>query len=147
MTCRRRSGSHGFTAILGAVPDPAALWRCGAIVSRRGNAVVGRARYRTQRLTKASEMSQTSRQPLSMVSPWPRLGIVTVSVTPGLRDCFSKIALVMAGGTVLSFSPETISIGPRSGFRLSALASVHALRLAVAAWKIGVPDAGTANSA
>ncbi|MFL6145146.1 MAG: hypothetical protein ACJ72N_25185 [Labedaea sp.] len=27
--------------------------------------------------------SQTSRQPWSMTRPWPRLGMVTVSVTPG----------------------------------------------------------------
>src|SRR5258708_39841519 len=57
------------------------------------------------------------------------------------------MALVMAGGAVLSFSPEMISIGPRSGFLLSALASVKGLRLAVAAWNSGVPEAGTANVA
>src|SRR5260370_37277469 len=57
------------------------------------------------------------------------------------------MALVMAGGAVLSFSPEMISIGPRSGFVLSALASVKGLRLAVAAWNSGVPEAGTAKGA
>src|SRR5260370_21441282 len=57
------------------------------------------------------------------------------------------MALVMAGGAVLSFSPEMISIGPRSGFLLSALASVKGLRLAVAAWNSGVPEAGEANVA
>jgi hypothetical protein len=39
---------------------------------------------------------------------------------------------------VLSFSPEMISIGPRSGFLLSALASVKGLKFAVAAWNNGV---------
>ena len=40
--------------------------------------------------------------------------------------------------------PEMISIGPRSGFSLSTFASVHGFRFAVAAWKSGAPDAGTA---
>jgi hypothetical protein len=53
-------------------------------------------------------------------------------------------AFAIAHGTVWSFSPEMISSGPRSGFSLSTLASVHGLRLAVAAWKSGAPDAGTA---
>src|SRR6266702_2806146 len=57
------------------------------------------------------------------------------------------MALVMAGGAVLSFSPEMISMGPRSGFLLSALASVNGLRLAVAAWNSGVPEADTAKVA
>jgi len=52
----------------------------------------------------------------------------------------------MAHGTVLSFSPEMISSGPRSGFLLLTLASVHGLRLAVAAWKSGAPGAGTAKA-
>ena len=39
----------------------------------------------------------------------------------------------MAKGTVLSFSPEMINSGPRSGFLVSTFASVHELRLAVAA--------------
>ncbi len=39
----------------------------------------------------------------------------------------------MAKGTVLSLSPETINSGPRSGFLVSTFASVHGLRLAVAA--------------
>src|SRR5258708_17438200 len=51
----------------------------------------------------------------------------------------------MAHGTVLSFSPEMISSGPRSGFSLSTFASVHGLKLAVAAWNSGTPDAGTAK--
>jgi hypothetical protein len=50
----------------------------------------------------------------------------------------------MARGTVWSFSPETISNGPRSGFSVSTLASVQGLRLAVAAWNSGAPEAGTA---
>src|ERR1700730_13878878 len=43
----------------------------------------------------------------------------------------------MAHGTVLSFSPEMIRSGPRSGFSVSTFASVHGFRLAVAAWKSG----------
>jgi hypothetical protein len=39
-------------------------------------------------LTKSSAVSQTSRQPLSIVSEWPRFGIFTISVTPSLRFCF-----------------------------------------------------------
>src|SRR3979409_853124 len=39
-----------------------------------------------------------------------------------------------------------IRSGPRSGFRVLTFASVHGLRLAVAAWNNGTPDAGTANS-
>jgi len=39
-------------------------------------------------LTKLSAVSQTSRQPLSIVSEWPRFGIFTISVTPSLRFCF-----------------------------------------------------------
>src|SRR5260370_37978759 len=53
----------------------------------------------------------------------------------------------MAGGAVLSCSPETISIGPRPGFLLSALASVKGLTFAVAAWNSGVPEAGAAEGA
>ena len=50
----------------------------------------------------------------------------------------------MAGGTVWSFSPEMMSSGPRSGFFDRTFASVHGLRLAAAAWKIGSPEPGTA---
>ena len=39
------------------------------------------------RLTNSSAVSQTSRQPLSIVSECPRLGIDLISVTPGLRFC------------------------------------------------------------
>ena len=42
----------------------------------------------TNRLMKASVVSATSRQPWSMVSEWPRPGILTISVTPLLRFCF-----------------------------------------------------------
>ena len=38
-----------------------------------------------------------------------------------------------------------ISSGPRSGFLLLTLTSVHGLRFAVAAWNSGAPGAGTAN--
>src|SRR3954471_22468191 len=49
----------------------------------------------------------------------------------------------MDHGTVLSFSPEMSSSGPRSGFLLLTFASVHGLRLAVAAWNSGAPEAAT----
>ena len=66
----------------------------------------------TNRWTKARAVSATSRQPLSMVSEWPRPLISTISVTPGLR--FSRLyeALAIAHGTVWSSSPEMISSGP-----------------------------------
>ena len=68
--------------------------------------------------------------------------ISTISVTPSLRFCFLYEALAMAHGTVWSFSPEMISSGPRSGFLVLTLTSVHGLRLAVAAWNSGTPGAG-----
>src|SRR5712691_2635635 len=93
----------------------------------------------------ASEMLATSRQPLSTVSACPRLGISTISVTPLLSWWRLNDAFAIAHGTVLSFSPETINSGPRSGFSVLTLASVHGFTLAVAAWKSGTPDAGTAK--
>jgi hypothetical protein len=48
----------------------------------------GIAAYFTKRVTNASAVSATSRQPLSMTSPCPRLGISMISVTAGLRFCF-----------------------------------------------------------
>ena len=44
----------------------------------------GRLIVEVKRLTKASAVSATSRQPLSIVSAWPRPGISTISVTPSL---------------------------------------------------------------
>ena len=43
--------------------------------------------YFTKRSTNASAVSATSRQPLSMTSPCPRLGISTISVTASFRFC------------------------------------------------------------
>ena len=91
---------------------------------------------------KPSALSATSRQPWSMTSACPRSGISTISVTPSFRFCLLYVAFEMAHGTVWSFSPEMISRGPRWGFLLSTRASVQGLRLAVAAWKRGTPDAG-----
>jgi hypothetical protein len=51
----------------------------------------------------------------------------------------------IAPGAVVSFSPEMISSGPRSGFFVSTLTSVHGLTFSVATWNSGVPEAGTAN--
>ena len=46
----------------------------------------GRRSTQTNRRTNARAVSATSRQPWSIVSPWPRPGISTISVTPSLRD-------------------------------------------------------------
>ena len=72
-------------------------------------------------------------------------GIFTISVTPALRFSRLKDAFAIDQGTVWSFSPEMISIGPRFGFFDSTLSSVHGFRLAAAAWKSGSPGAGTQN--
>ena len=84
-----------------------------------------------KRLMNARAVSATSRQPLSMVSAWPRPGIWTISVTPSFRFWRLNEALAIAQGTVWSSSPETMRSGPRSGFLLSTFASVHGLRFAV----------------
>ena len=84
-------------------------------------------------------MSATSRQPLSIVSAWPRPGISTISVTPLLRFWRLKDALAIAHGTVWSFSPEMMSNGPRSAFLVLTFTSVHGFRFAVAAWNSGAP--------
>ena len=73
-------------------PDEAARERLvsapirGTTVHRVGRLdLVGQAAggggYWTQRLMKVRDRSQTSRQPWSMDRPWPRLGMVTASVT------------------------------------------------------------------
>ena len=58
--------------------------------SARGRRVRPRgdpARVYVKRLTNSSDLSATSRQPLSIVSAWPRFGTSTISVTPGLSFC------------------------------------------------------------
>ena len=45
-----------------------------------------RALY-VNRCTNLSAVSATSRQPLSIVSEWPRFGTLVISVTAGLRRC------------------------------------------------------------
>ena len=95
-------------------------------------------------LTNSSAVSATSRQPLSMVSAWPRPGISLISVTPSLSFCCLNDALAIDHGIVWSFSPLMISSGQRSGFLVSTFASVHGLKLAAAAWNSGLPGAGTA---
>lgn len=52
------------------------------------------------RLTNVSAVSATSCQPWSIVREWPRLGIFSISVTPGLRFCRLKAAFAIAQGTV-----------------------------------------------
>ena len=42
----------------------------------------------TNRRMNASAVSATSRQPLSITSPWPLFGISTISVTPSFCFCF-----------------------------------------------------------
>src|SRR5579859_1770691 len=91
------------------------------------------ARYVVKRFTKASAMSATSCQPLSIVKAWPRPLISTISVTPGLRFCRLNEAFAIAHGTVWSFSPEMMSKGPRSGLIVLTFASVQGLMLAPAA--------------
>jgi len=51
------------------------------VVERRAGAAFAQAK----RWTKASAVSATSFQPLSMVSAWPRPVIFLISVTPALR--------------------------------------------------------------
>ena len=54
----------------------------------RRRPVLHEHRYReTKRITNASAVSATSRQPLSMTSQCPRLGISMISVTVWLRFC------------------------------------------------------------
>src|SRR3954451_1066823 len=51
-------------------------------------------------LTNSRAVSATSRQPLSIVSAWPRPLISTISVTPLFFFCFLKEAFAIAQGTV-----------------------------------------------
>ena len=76
-----------------------------------------------------------------MVSECPRFGISRISVTPGFRRWRLNDALAIAHGTVLSFSPEMMRRGPRTGLVVSTLAPVQGFRLAVAAWNSGDLDA------
>ena len=46
-------------------------------------------RVHVNRLTNSRALAATSRQPASIVSVCPRSGILTISVTPLLRFCFS----------------------------------------------------------
>src|SRR5258708_40221702 len=92
-----------------------------------------------------SEMLAPSRQPLATVSGWPRFGISTISGTPLLSRWRSNDAFAIAHGAVLSFSPEVINRGPRSGFSISTFASVQRVRVAVAGCNKWGPGAGTGN--
>src|SRR2546425_10193212 len=81
--------------------------------------------------------SASSRQPLSMVSECPRPGNSLNSVTAGeLRYALSAL-FTSSGGTVLSFSPETSSSGPRVPFDTLTLVAEFGLKVAVAAWNSG----------
>ena len=78
----------------------------GAPGKRKARAafVTERPSIQTNRWTKASAVSATSRQPLSIISECPRPGISMYSVTPSFFSCFLYDALAIAGGTVWSFS-------------------------------------------
>ena len=54
----------------------------------RGGGAYGGQLEGVNRLTNSSAVSATSRQPLSIVSEWPRFGIFLISVTAELRLCF-----------------------------------------------------------
>src|SRR4029077_16740712 len=99
------------------------------------------------RLTKSSAVWATSRQPWSIVRAWPRFGIFTMSVTAGLRRCRLYAACAIAHGTVWSFSPSMISRGPRRGFFVFTLASVHGLRFALPICASAIPEPATWNVA
>src|SRR3954452_8134126 len=95
---------------------------------------------------KSSAVWATSRQPVSMVNECPRLGISANSVTEAFLRCFLYAAWEIAWGTVWSFSPEMISIGPRFSALYLTFVSENGFKFAAAAWKIGTPDAATWNS-
>ena len=63
--------------------------RCLAVEWPSGSAspVASNGIGQANRLTKSSAVWATSRQPWSIVREWPRFGIFTISVTPGLRFC------------------------------------------------------------
>src|SRR5580704_15279970 len=88
---------------------------------------------------KVRAVSATSCHLSSMVSAWPRPGISVNSVTPGFFCWRVYAAWERVCGTVWSFSPDTISIGPRSGLRVSTLSSVRGLKFAGAACQSGAP--------
>lgn len=69
------------------------------------------------------------------ISPIYSLTPRTARITP------AAVAL----GTLLSFSPERIGSSPPSEVSVSTFASLHGLKLGVAAWKSCTPDAGTAK--
>ena len=121
-------------------------WASGPLGDTSRASAIREFGYQMNRLTKASAVSATSPpaavdgQGVAAVGHLDDLGHADIALLL-LEDAFA-----IDQGTVLSFSPEMIRSGPRSGLSLSTCASVHGLRLAVAAWKSGAPDAGTAKS-
>src|SRR6266576_3371820 len=78
-------------------------------------------------------------QGVSAVGDLDELGDTVVALLPlvgGLEDG-PRDGVVLLPGDDQHRSPV--------GFSLSTFASVHGFRFAAAAWKIGAPDAGTAN--
>jgi len=77
-------------------------------------------------------------------------GVTAVRHLDDLGDGLVALLLLVGGvrdrpanGVVLLAGDD--ERGARSGFLVSTFASVQGLRFAVAAWKSGTPDAGTAN--
>src|SRR3954451_16850453 len=131
-----RGVTHESLQRLGVLPGP------DRVALRPAGTCRDRARQ-TNRLTNASALSATSRQPLSIVRECPRLGILTISVTDSLCFCLLYAPLAIAHGTVWSFSPSMISSGPRRGFFGSIFASVRGFTFALAICISATPGAAT----
>ena len=98
-----------------------------------------RAGYRPRSPSQASAASATSRQPLSIVSEWPRSGNSRKSVTAGeCRYCLT-VARLTASGTVWSLPPAVTSSGPRDALRVSTFAGELREKFAEAASNSGLP--------
>src|SRR6478752_533913 len=89
-----------------------------------------------------SATSATSRQPLSIVSEWPRPGNSWNSVSEAPLAYIPKTSLVTFNGTVWSSVPDVSNSGPRSARWVSTLAGEFFEKLAVASWNRGRPGPG-----
>src|SRR5712691_3094004 len=119
-------------------------WMPSAAGGCAGSGPGPRCRYRPFAFSQARLYSASSRQPLSMVSECPRPGNSLNSVTAGECRYALSALFTSTGGTVLSFSPETSSSGPRVPFDTLILVAEFGLKVAVAAWNSGRPGAGIA---
>src|SRR3954452_12751547 len=95
--------------------------------------------------THASATSATSRQPLSMVSEWPRSGNSCRSVTAAECRYLLHSAWVTEAGIVRSLPPAMSSSGPRISLAVSTVAGECGLKLAAAASHSGLPGDGIAH--